>query len=581
MADLGPTIQQLIQKSKGQKKPSAAEYETVTGKFDIKMEQIKLQELEKTTARQAAQLGVYYLDLSVYAVSPEALKTIDEETAKELQTVCFYRDVKKLKIAALDTQNPAMSTLMEQLKEDLHIDAIEIFLVSQHSFDHLISQYKNLPKIKPILKGVEITEDDLKKFQASIAVIKDLQPIIEKASISELVTAVISLALQIRASDIHIEAEEQDIKVRYRVDGILNEAAAIPKERWPKITSRVKLLSRLKINIENKPQDGRFTIFLIDDKVDVRVSVIPTTFGESIVMRLLRSSAAGLRFEDLGIKGVAYNLIEREIDKPNGMIITTGPTGSGKTTTLYAVLNKLNTGEDKIITLEDPVEYKLQGINQSQIDHSKGYSFADGLRSILRQDPDIIMVGEIRDLETADVAINAALTGHLVISTLHTNSAAGAIPRFLSMGVKGFLLAPSLNAIVGQRLVRRVCEHCRVPAKLDEATLAEIKKILSKISPETGIKIDLNKIRADSFSRGGGCRECHGIGFKGRIGIYEIMGMNKEIEQVILSGQLSEYVIEEIAVRHGMLMMIQDGLLKALEGVTTVEEVFRVAKTLE
>jgi type II secretory ATPase GspE/PulE/Tfp pilus assembly ATPase PilB-like protein len=257
------------------------------------------------------------------------------------------------------------------------------------------------------------------------------------------------------------------------------------------------------------------------------------------------------------------------------MIITTGPTGSGKTTTLYAVLNKLNSPETKIITLEDPIEYRLPGIAQSQIDYSRDYTFAKGLRSILRQDPDVVMVGEIRDLETAEIAIQAALTGHLVLSTIHTNSAAGAIPRFLAMGAKTFLLAPALNTVIGQRLVRRICAFCKEEDKLDEGMLLRVKEILSQISPQSGYKVDLNNLH---FSHGRGCDKCYGLGYKGRVGIYEIMTMNKDLEKAILAGEISEYTMQEIAVKYGMVSMVQDGLLKALDGITTVEEVFSVAE---
>jgi type II secretory ATPase GspE/PulE/Tfp pilus assembly ATPase PilB-like protein len=292
-------------------------------------------------------------------------------------------------------------------------------------------------------------------------------------------------------------------------------------------------------------------------------------------MRLLRPSTIGLGFDQLGIRGKAFEQLKREIDRPNGMIITTGPTGSGKTTTLYAVLKKLNTSDTKIITLEDPVEYSLEGINQSPIDLSKDYTFAKGLRAILRQDPDVIMVGEIRDLETAETAIQAALTGHLMVSTIHTNSAAGAIPRFLSMGVKPFLLAPALNAVIGQRLVRRVHENCKTQAEPDAEQLKKIKEILDALSPESGEKPDLEKL---VFWKGKGCDACGGSGYKGRVGIYEIFTMSPEIEKVILSGNVSEYQMQEIAVKQGMITMAQDGLLKALDGLTTFEEVLAAAE---
>jgi type II secretory ATPase GspE/PulE/Tfp pilus assembly ATPase PilB-like protein len=292
-------------------------------------------------------------------------------------------------------------------------------------------------------------------------------------------------------------------------------------------------------------------------------------------MRLLKPGTIALKFEELGIRGRSYEQLKQQVERPNGMIITTGPTGSGKTTSLYAILNKLNDGATKIITLEDPVEYKLGGIVQSQIDKSKDYTFAKGLHSILRQDPDVVMVGELRELETAEVAIQAALTGHLVVSTIHTNSAAGAVPRFLSMGVQPFLLAPALNAVIGQRLVRRIHKDCLVEDALDEKTLAKVKDILSKLTPDSGYAVDLDNLK---FYKGAGCEGCNGSGYKGRMGVYEIMTMTEEIEKVILSGKVSEYDMQRIAMEQGMISMVQDGLLKALDQITSVEEVFSVAE---
>ncbi|MFH1661980.1 MAG: GspE/PulE family protein, partial [Candidatus Falkowbacteria bacterium] len=335
----------------------------------------------------------------------------------------------------------------------------------------------------------------------------------------------------------------------------------------------LKMLSGVKINITNKPQDGRISIFLKEERIDIRASFLPTAHGESVVMRLLKSSSVGLAFEDLGIRGESFERLKKEVDRPNGMIITTGPTGSGKTTTLYAILKKLNSPETKIITIEDPIEYQLSGVNQSQV--SKNYTFAQGLRSIVRQDPDVVMVGEIRDLETAEIAIQAALTGHLVLSTIHTNDAAGTVPRFLSMGAKPFLLAPALNAMIGQRLVRRICEKCKKEVKIEDEKIERIKGIINSMPEEYKNKIDINNLK---FYKGEGCEACQSIGYKGRVGIYEIMTMNKEIEQSILSGKVSEYDMREISAKTGMVTMVQDGILKAIDGITTVEEIFRVAE---
>jgi type II secretory ATPase GspE/PulE/Tfp pilus assembly ATPase PilB-like protein len=305
-------------------------------------------------------------------------------------------------------------------------------------------------------------------------------------------------------------------------------------------------------------------------------------------MRILHSGSKGVTFDELGLRGDAHARLKKEISRPNGMIITTGPTGSGKTTTMYAVLRTLNKPGVKIITLEDPVEIKMEGINQSQVDSSHDYTFAKGLRSLLRQDPDICMVGEIRDLETAEIAIQAALTGHLILSTIHTNSASGTIPRFLSMGVKPFLLAPALNSVIGQRLVRKICEHCQEEYTPEAEIMERIIKSLQTLPEAEKGRVSKDGTRHDSvesknvdlkklkFFRGKGCEQCSGLGYKGRVGIYEIFTMNKEIEQAILSSEVSEYVIQELAVKSGMVTMVQDGLLKALDKITTAEEVFRV-----
>jgi type IV pilus assembly protein PilB len=295
--------------------------------------------------------------------------------------------------------------------------------------------------------------------------------------------------------------------------------------------------------------------------------------GRQLVMRILKSGVDIFDFNKLGLRGKSYTELQAQIKKPNGMVICTGPTGSGKTTTLYTVLNMVNDSEKKIITLEDPVEYKIAGINQSQIDTSSNYSFSDGLRSILRQDPDIIMVGEIRDLETAEVAINAALTGHLMLSTMHTNSAAGAVPRLLAMGVKPFLLAPAINAIEAQRLVRRLCQNCKKPIELDNTTMTLILNELNKITAESGYKPE--NLDHLTFYGPVGCEQCNSLGYKGRVGLFELLTMSAAVEKLILSGNVSEYDLEDIAIKSGMITMIQDGILKAMEGVTSIEEVLK------
>ncbi|MDO8669643.1 MAG: GspE/PulE family protein [Candidatus Buchananbacteria bacterium] len=566
---IGPSLEDLLPKPKdGEGDGDEKAYE-----LQEKIKEITIKDKEGETEKTAASLGLPYINLIGFGTGPEALATIPKDQSKELKVICFFNDGKEIRLGAVDITEE-IKKLAEELKEKHHAHTV-IYLISQNSFDHTFKLYDALPEIRKFIKGIEITEAEIDKFEKEIKTFKDLDERIKKSSITELVTLIIAGAIKSRASDIHIEAEEKDIKIRYRIDGVLNDAAIIEKDIWPKIASRLKQLAKLKINVVDRPQDGRFSIFLKDNRIDVRVSALPTGFGESIVIRLLMASAVGLSFEELGIRGRQFKILEREIQRPNGMIVTTGPTGSGKTTTLYAVLKKLNSTETKIITIEDPIEYELGGINQSQV--TTDYTFSKGLRSIVRQDPDIIMVGEIRDLETAEISIQAALTGHLVLSTIHTNDAFGAIPRFLALGAKPFLLAPALNVAIGQRLVRKICEKCKTETELDKESLDRVKTLLTALPAEEKkeYKVDLDKLK---FYKGQGCEVCQGLGYKGRIGIYEIMPIEGEIEDAISKGTMSENDIREIAKKIGIVSMVQDGILKALEGITSVEEVFRVAE---
>lgn len=562
--------------------------DTVEEKFEEKMAEIDIREKEKLAQSKAASLGFSYINLKGFPITPEAMVLIPEEQARNLKVVCFLKKDNQIRIGAVEPEDSQIQELVSKLGKE-HQAKVEIYVVSEHSLKTALDLYQRIPKVKKVVRGVEIKEADLEKFKKEMTFLKDLDTKIKKISLTEVFTMILATAIQTRASDIHIETEEEEVKVRFRIDGVLKVVASLPKESWPKVISRIKLLAGLKINIEDIPQDGRITIFLTGEKIDVRISTLPSAFGESVVMRLLMSSATGLDFKALGLRGRAFKQLKKEVGRPNGMVITTGPTGSGKTTTLYAILTKLNSPETKIITLEDPIEYKLEGITQSQVERPRGeeegksslkptketYSFARGLRAILRQDPDIIMVGEIRDLETAEVAIQAALTGHLVLSTIHTNDASGAIPRFLSMGVKPFLLAPALNAILAQRLVRKICPKCKTEDKLDSDTLKRVKETLSDLPKDPEYKIDWNNLK---FCKGKGCPECNETGFKGRIGVFEVLTITSEIEKVILSGKVSEYQMQEIAKKNGMVTMAQDGILKALDEITSVEEVFRVSE---
>ncbi len=555
------------------KMPSIASSENQE-ELSFKLNDIKVKEIEEEISYQARQIGVPYINLFDFPISPEALSLISQEEAKNYRLICFYRTEREAKLASPNVENPALAEYRQQLEGAYGIKT-EIYFISEHSFQTVLKRYAFLPKISKVTKGVEISSQDLEDFQKKIKNFHDLNQEIQNTKVSDLIILIMASAVQSRASDIHIEAEEEGIKVRFRIDGVLIDVAEINKKYWSQIVSRIKLISNLKINIVDQPQDGRFTIYIEKDKTDVRVSCLPTSYGESVVMRLLRSSTASLSFEELGLRKEPFEVLKRQIERPNGMVITTGPTGSGKTTTLYAILNKLNTQETKIITLENPIEYRLKGINQSQVDKAKEYTFATGLRSILRQDPDVVMVGEIRDLETSEIAIQAALTGHLVISTLHTNDAAGALPRFLSMGVKPFLLAPAINAVVGQRLVRKVCPDCKKEINIENSKMERVRTLLLDLPEKSEIKVDFNNLK---FYQGGGCESCHGLGYKGRIGIYEVFTIDSEIEREIQAGNLSEYTMRDLTKKQGMTTMAQDGVLKALDGITTIDEVFRVAE---
>lgn len=552
--------------------------------LDAKMQELKEKEIEGQLKNKAQQVGFGFINLKGIPVPSDVLQRIPLEQVKEKKVICFYyAPHKTARLATLQTSEQEILSLKKEFEGILKIP-VEMFLTSEKSFVEVLKQYEAVPKIKKTTSGVDIESNDLEKFSEKLSSLGEVASLISSASTTQLVAVVIAAGLKTNSSDIHIEAEIDGIKLRYRIDGVLHTATVLEKSVWQNLISRLKLLSGLKLNIETKPQDGRFSIQTANDKIDVRVSTLPTAYGESVVMRLLLSKMANLKMEGLGLNQLAFEMLERQINRPNGMIITTGPTGSGKTTTLYGILNKLNDAETKIITIEDPIEYEVKGVNQSQINESKDYTFAKGLRSIVRQDPDIILVGEMRDLETVDIALNAALTGHLVLSTLHTNDAAGAIPRFLAMGAKPYLLAPALNLIIAQRLVRKLCEKCKKRVELEENMKNKVWEIVSSIDLQKDEKLRNIEIKGKEnlskidFYKATGCDECNKLGYNGRIGVFEMFEMNKEIEQVILSNEVSEYKIREIAQKSGMVTMIQDGILKATQGITSLEEVFRVVE---
>lgn len=522
---------------------------------------------EKEAQAQAQTLGLPYVNLHSFPLDLNVLSYFTEAEAKQAESVPFFKEVHDVRIATINPNNPL---LKQKLKELSGKYKISLYLVSAASYQDTLKFYSKV--LRPTSTFDQVVHIEAGTDSASlIEKLKD--PVVqEKASASELLADMLGGAYTLGASDIHLEPEEHLLKLRYRVDGVLQDMVHFDVGLKHKIISRIKILSKLKLNVENVPQDGRITFYYGEQAIDVRVSLLPSGYGESVVLRLLGVGATNLKLDQLGLRGRAYEVIEHELNKPNGMIITTGPTGSGKTTTLYAFLNELNEPGVKIITLEDPIEYKLQGVQQTPIDYRIDFSFAKGLRAILRQDPDIVMVGEIRDAETAETALQAALTGHVVLSTLHTNDSSGAVPRLNTMGIKPFIIAPAVNAIIAQRLVRRLCEACRKPIELAPALKKHVDAVLAEVALVAKSLIP-NPLQ---FFHSAGCIECHNLGYKGRIGIYEVMEVNDAMKELILK-EASGRQMKDQAYTDGMVTMIQDGILKAAEGITDVEEVFRVA----
>jgi len=552
------------------KKPNIAQEKTEK-ELDSKLSSIYKKKVEQGKKQQAAQMGVNFVKLVDQTIPTTALSLIDKIDAKKNGVIVYYKDREVIKLAALDPRSKQVINLATDLAKKFDIP-VQIALTAQEGLDYALKQYKFIRQ-ETHKDIINIDKKLIEKFSNEIKDFKEIGGKINQSSMSEFLNILFAAGLRVGASDIHLQPEEKSVVVRFRIDGVLQPIFNLESDKFTAVKKRIKLISKLKINIEDKPQDGVFSINLDKRKIDMRVSTLPSNFGESVVIRILDSQGIDLDFESLGFRKEVLDLFKKEIKKPNGMIIACGPTGSGKTTTLYSILNTLNSPEKKIITLEDPVEYKLSGITQTVIDQEK-MDFATGLKAILRQDPDIVMVGEMRDLKTAETAINAALTGHLVISTIHTNDAVSAIPRFVAMGVKPFLLAPSINIIVGQRLVRRLCPKCKEKAQLKKEELIQIKKELKQLPGQYLENVDLNNL---VFYKPVGCEKCGGLGMRGRMGIYEVLEITDEIRQSIHQEKISKVDIKNLAQKNGMLTMVQDGLLKALAGKTTPQEVFRVS----
>lgn len=502
----------------------------------------------------AKHIGFPYASIRNKPIASEVLDLIPEKIAHTYKAIPFEKKGDELYVAMEDPKNFEALEILKR-KTGLKIDP---YFISSADLTKALGQYKR--NIKSEFE--KIIEENIKKA-AKLG--KDIAKAAEELPVIKILDTLLEYAIAERASDIHIETLQESLLVRFRVDGILRDIINLPREIQPAIIARIKILSSLKLDEHRIPQDGRFKFQSEEEVVALRVSIMPAYYGENAVLRLLPETARPLSLEELGLANESLSIVQRNIKQPNGMILVTGPTGSGKTTTLYSILTILNKTQVKIVTVEDPVEYGIRRVNQTQINPKAGLTFATGLRSILRHDPDIIMVGEIRDEETADISIHSSLTGHLVLSTLHTNDAPGAIPRLLDMGAEGYLVASTVIMVIAQRLVRRICQSC-VQEKKPKQTE---KKIIKAQFGE--------KIEKMNFYEGKGCNECGKSGYKGRVGIFEVFQVDDKIRELTIR-HASADDIKKAAQKVGMTPMIEDGLNKVSAGITTIEEITRAVR---
>ncbi len=547
-------------------------------KSERKLDLLRRKEEEESTKLVSQKYKIPYLNLSTVPLELDALKIVAEEKARQGELVVFQSAGKHIKIAVRNPEKEVTQSVLQHLTEERY--TFDLFLVSKSGLLHAWQFYRHVPKEHETQTGtVQVSQEKIESLRQEIKNLSHIQERIEHTFLSrttEALEIILAGALAVDASDVHIESSTAHTHLRFRLDGVLHSVSKLPLKLSQLLLSRIKLVSELKLNVHDKAQDGRFTIHTSLGEIEIRTSILPGPDGENIVLRVLSPSAIRVSFQDLGMQTQLIEILEQELKKPNGMILTTGPTGSGKTTTLYAFLKKVQTSEIKIITLEDPIEYHLEGIEQTQVAAEKGYNFSNGLRAIIRQDPDVILVGEIRDLETAETAIHASLTGHLVFSTLHTNNAAGTIPRLIDLGVKPPIIAPAINVSMAQRLVRRICKNCRIPFALNSKFMQKIKKELAGVPHTIAIPPEKDWHIFQESPRG--CPHCNNTGFKGRIGVYEIILMDDAIERLIIK-EPSEFELKKAAREQGQITMRQDGVLKVIWGITTLEEIERVVGT--
>ena len=512
--------------------------------------------LEAIMRIRADMFGVVYVDLGDYLIDPEVIRLVPEDTVKKCLSVPLFKIGDTLTVAMVD---PSDIDAIDEIRRQSKCKAIDPVLSTEDDIRSAIDKFYGVGEdVEEVIKDLDQErESDI----AEVTEAKMLEQMAEEKPIIRLVNLIIMQAVKDRASDIHIEPEEHNLRIRFRIDGVLRQKRIIPRQLQGAVISRVKILAKLDIAERRKPQDGRVGLRMENRPIDLRVSTYPTVYGENVVLRILDKATLILGLDELGFAGKTREKYERIISFPYGIILVTGPTGSGKTTTLYASLTKINSMERNIITVEDPIEYELPLIRQSQINPKAGVTFAAGLRSILRQDPDIIMVGEIRDQETAEIAIHSALTGHLVFSTLHTNTACGAVTRLIDMGVESFLVESSLIGVLAQRLVRKICPKCKEKYKPKKELLKEL---------------GLTELEGKEIYHGKGCKHCDNSGYKGRLGLFELLLVDEQVKDLILRKASSDKIEEHARSKQGMAIMWEDGIEKILSGITTIDEVARV-----
>ncbi|MBI2033921.1 MAG: type II/IV secretion system protein [Candidatus Liptonbacteria bacterium] len=549
--------------------------------LQAKLARLNRESEERSAQELAKKLNHPYVDLRKTPISLEALKLIPAEESRSAKAAAIELKVKRVALALADPNLPEAKKVLRSLEDRKY--EVKIFIASLSGLEQAQGFYKFISEeAKEITGKVDIEKKNLEELIKQLHTFQEVKSEIEKfdfktTTTTALLEIVLAGALANKASDIHFEAEEKNTKIRFRLDGLLHDIFNdLPVRNYQNLISRIKLLSGMKINIRGQPQDGRFTIGLVAKEIEVRVSIVPSEFGETTVMRILDPEAISVELPQLGFREDNLKLVEEQLTKPNGLILNTGPTGSGKTTTLYAFLRKLVNPEIKIITIEEPIEYRIPGIEQTQVDPGSNYTFAKGLRAIVRQDPDVILVGEVRDGETADIAMHAALTGHMVLSTLHTNDAVGVVPRLVDLGVKPSIIGPALNLAIAQRLVRKLCEKCKKPAKVTPELETKISKFLEGLPK----KVNRDPYRDFKIFEPQGCSACNNLGYKGRIGIFEFLEAGPDFEETILK-ETSEVALKKLAQSQEMVTMQQDGILKVLSGITSFKEVERGTGFLE